>query len=93
MPIGKLYRAFSHKATRERWLPAQLKVRTSSRDKSMRITWEDGTSVEAYFTKKADSKSQVAIQHRKLPSKEAAAKMKAYWSERLAALGELLGAS
>jgi hypothetical protein len=90
VPIGKLYGAFAQQRTRERWLPDELKIRTSTRDKSMRITWEDGTSVEAYFTRKAPAKSQVAIQHRKLPSKAASTKMKEYWGERLAALTELL---
>lgn len=93
VPIAKLYRAFSHKATRERWLPVGLKIRTSTRNKSMRITWEDGTSVEVYFTKKSDSKSQVAIQHRKLPSKKVAIKMKELWTERLKALVTLLSSS
>lgn len=93
VPVGRLYRAFSRKPTRMRWLPADLKIRTSTRDKSMRITWTDGTSVEAYFTPKGNAKSQVTIQHRKLPNKTAAAKSKEYWGERLAALAELLGRS
>jgi uncharacterized protein YndB with AHSA1/START domain len=90
VPIGRLYRAFSHKPTRQRWLPADLKIRTSTRNKSMRFTWEDGTSAEAYFTEKTTSKSLVAIQHRRLPSKAAAKKMKEYWAARLAVLAEVL---
>ena len=70
-----------------------MKIRTATRDKSMRITWEDETSVEAYFVKKGAGKSQVAIQHRKLPDEAAIARLKAYWAERLAALTELLSAS
>jgi hypothetical protein len=92
-PIGKLYRAFIHKPTRQRWLPADVKIRTSIRDKSVRITWEDDTSVEAYFIKRGAGKSQVAIQHRKLPDQAAIARSKSYWAERLAALTELLTAS
>ena len=70
VPLTKLYRAFSVARTRNRWLPdVKLKVRKSTPDKSMRITWEDGTSVEAYFTAKGTKKSQVAIQHRKLAKK------------------------
>ena len=91
VPIARLYRAFSVARTRRRWLPdVQLTVRKATPDKSMRITWEDGTSVELYFTAKGDRKSQVAIQHRKLASKAQAEHMKRFWGERLAALAEIL---
>lgn len=91
VPIGKLYRAFSVKKERERWLPeVGIAVRTSARDKSIRWTWPDGTSVHTHFTAKSPEKSQVAVQHTKLPSQEDASRMKAYWSERLNALAELL---
>ena len=58
----------------------------------MRITWPDRTSVAVGFLAKGRAKSQVAIQHEKLPDKAAAMRLKAYWSERLDALGELLAA-
>ena len=92
-PIARLYRAFAHKPMRQRWLPVDVKIRAATRDKSVRITWSDETSVEAYFIKKGAARSQVAIQHRKLPDKAAIARSKAYWTERLAALTELLSAS
>ena len=57
----------------------------------MRMSWPDGTSVVVGFTAKGTTKSQVAIQHEKLPDQATAAKMKAYWAERLEALGEVLG--
>jgi uncharacterized protein YndB with AHSA1/START domain len=91
IPISKLYRAFSTPRSRSRWLPgAKLTVRRATSDKSIRITWGDGTSVEATFTAKGSEKSQVAIQHRKLPAKADAARMKAYWRERLDALASLV---
>lgn len=90
VPVGKLYRAFAQKRTRNRWLSTDIAIRTSSRDKSMRIGWADGTAVDVYFTKKSDSKSQVAIQHRMLPNKSAATKMKEFWAERLIVLAEVL---
>ncbi len=92
VPLAALYRAFSDKRIRNRRLPgAELTVRTATPEKSMRITWEeDGTSVEVYFYAKGKEKSQVALQHRKLPSKAAAEKRKKFWAERLTALAELL---
>jgi hypothetical protein len=51
VPLARLYGAFSQKRLRERWLAdVDLKIRTLTREKSMRITWEDDTSVEVYFT-------------------------------------------
>jgi len=89
--VSKLYRAFGDKRTRERWLNgADLAIRKATPNRSMRITWGDGTSVELWFTVKDRSKAQVAVQCTKLPSKEAAAQKKRYWEERLAALDGIL---
>ena len=91
VPLAKLYAAFSVKRKRERWLPdADLTIRTSTREKSMRMRWADESPVDVYFVAKARAKSQVSIQHRKLVSKSAADAMRTYWTERLGALAELL---
>jgi len=92
LPAARLYRAFSDARTRARWLPGiSLTVRTATREKYMRITWPDGTSVDVGFTRKGPAKGQVQIQHSKLADQSAATRMKQYWAERLAALGEVLG--
>ncbi len=92
VPLADLYRAFADKSTRKRWLPgAKLTVRKATAEKSMRITWEeDGSSVEVYFYAKGEAKSQVALQHRKLPSKAEAEKKKKFWGERLAELARVV---
>jgi len=90
-PLAKLYAAFSQKRIRDRWLAdAAFKIRTSSRNKSMRISWGEETSVDVSFNRKNNGKSQVSIQHRKLPSKAAATRMKEYWGVRLDDLNRLL---
>lgn len=87
VPLSKLYRAVSVARTRSRWLPGvEWKVRTAIPEKSMRLTWEDGTSVEVYFVAKGAAKSQIAIEHRKLRSKKDVEKAKTFWTERLKAL-------
>jgi hypothetical protein len=93
VPVSRLFRAFSDARTRRHWLPGvELTIRTAIADKSARVTWKDGTSVEAYFAPKGEAKSQLAVQHERLPSKQAAAQMKQYWGERLDALvGVLTG--
>jgi hypothetical protein len=91
VPVGRLYRAFHDARTRRRWLPdVKLAVRTATRDKTMRVTWPDGTSVEIYFVSKGAAKSQLAVQHRKLPDRAAVDRMRAYWTERLGALQQIL---
>jgi len=91
VPVGRLYRAFHDARTRRRWLPdVKLAVRTATRDKMMRVTWPDGTSVEIYFVSKGAAKSQLAVQHRKLPDRAAVDRMRAYWTERLGALQQIL---
>jgi hypothetical protein len=91
VPVSRLYRAFAHKATRERWLPGvAIKIRTSIRNKSMRITWSDGTSVHAYFVAKGPRKSQLAVQHVGLADRKDMTARKEYWAERFDALDELL---
>lgn len=91
VPIAWLYRAFSDPETRERWLPGvALTVRTATAERSMRITWEDETSVAVWFVAKGESKSLAQVQHGKLATKDELEAKKAYWTERLTALGELL---
>jgi hypothetical protein len=90
LPLTRLYRAFSQKATRARWLPdVAPTIRSATRDKSMRMNWPDGTSVEIGFLSKGRGKSQVAVQHGKLPDQASAVRMKEFWGERLAALAGL----
>jgi uncharacterized protein YndB with AHSA1/START domain len=93
-PLVRLYRAWHDAPTRARWLPGvDLTVRTATRGKSMRITWPDRTSVAVDFAGRGQGKSQVAVQHGKLANRAAAARMKAYWADRLDALEELLARS
>ncbi len=91
VPVGALYRAFADGGRREARLPdAPLEIRTATKDKSLRITWGDGTSVDVYFTDQGERKSSVALQHRKLPDKATAERLRAFWGERLAALAAWL---
>jgi hypothetical protein len=87
VPVGELFRAFANARIRRRWLSGiDLTVRKATPDKSVRIGWPDGTSVEVWLVAKGDSKSQVAIVHKKLASQAEVSKRKAFWGERLEAL-------
>jgi uncharacterized protein YndB with AHSA1/START domain len=85
VPLAKLYKAFATEKARQTWLNEDgLVVRKATVNKSMRITWSDRkTSVEIGFYPKGENKSQVAVQHSKLPDAKAGAKMKLYWAKAL----------
>jgi hypothetical protein len=90
-PVGRVYRAFRDSRLRRRWLgDVDLTVRTTVPNKSMRVTWPDGTSVEWYFVPKGPAKCQVAVQHVNLADRESVTRVKAYWGERLDELGRVL---
>lgn len=94
VPVATLYTAWADAKKRARWLAGvKLTVRKATESHSMRITWGDGTSVELWFVAKGDTKSSVQLQHTKLATKEDATRWKAYWGERLDALGECLSGS
>jgi hypothetical protein len=91
VPVARLYTAWKDPRVRAKWLPGvALTVRKAVPEKSMRITWPDGTSVEAWFVSKGAAKSQVALAHAKLGSKADADGRRAYWEDRLRILGDVL---
>jgi uncharacterized protein YndB with AHSA1/START domain len=93
VPVARLYRQFSDKRARAKWLPGvDLTVRTAQKDRSMRITWPDATSVQLFFEAKGKAKTTVHVAHGKLADKSAVERSKAFWTERFAALAALLGA-
>lgn len=84
-PLAKLFKSFANEKARNAWLAEDsLTVRKATPNKSVRISWNDGkSSLEINFYSKGDDKSQVVVQHSKLPDAIASAKMKAYWAKAL----------
>jgi hypothetical protein len=84
-------RAFTDGRIRRKWLPDVTPVvKKATAGKSVRMTWSDGTPVEVWLVEKTGGKVGVQIQHRKLPGRAEADRLKAFWAERLAALNALL---
>jgi len=83
--VETLYLAWLDEGTRNRWLPnTPIMIRKATPNSSLRITWTDGTThVDVGFYAKGEHKSQVSLQHRKLPDGEAAEQMKGFWTETL----------
>lgn len=91
VPVRRLFDAFADDTLRRRWLPDAVSVRTATAPKTFRADWADGsTRIVVGFAAVGESKSRVAVQHEKLAGAEEAARLKAYWRERLAALKQLL---
>jgi uncharacterized protein YndB with AHSA1/START domain len=92
VPVERLYEAFADPTLRERWLPgATVEVRTARPPKSIRASWDDGTTrLVIAFTARGEAKSQVALTHERVPDAGTADKLKAFWRERMAALKQLL---
>jgi hypothetical protein len=92
VPIEELYAAFVDASLRERWLPdARLRERTTIEPRSARFDWgEDGSRVHVALTAKGEEKSTAALTHERLPDGVEAARMKAFWRERVAGLKEVL---
>lgn len=90
--LPTLYEAFKNEKKRRTWLgEKELKIRKATADKSLRVNWVDGkTSLEINFYDKSKSRSQVVVQHSKLPDGKAAVRMKSYWSKALDRLRETL---
>ena len=90
--VPKLYDAFGNQKTRAKWLKEDgLVQRTAIEDKSMRVTWNDKKTILAItFLPKGENKSQVVVQHSKLPNAKSAATMKKFWSEALDRLKALI---
>lgn len=93
VPLDRLFAAFVDPRLRERWLPgASLRERTLQPGRSVRFDWADGrgTRVNVTFTEQGHDKSQVGLEHERLPDAQARDEARAYWRERLAALATLL---
>lgn len=84
-PVARLYKSFSNARSRSSWLPEKgFVIRTKTAEKSLRVSWNDNkTSLEINFYPKGADKSQVVVQHSKLPDAKSSAKMKTYWGKAL----------
>ena len=86
------FKAFKDEKRRSKWLPdAKFVVRKATAAKSLRITWsKDNTNVEVMLYPKGPGKSQISVQHSKLPDARTAAKMKSYWGKALDRLKSMI---
>ena len=87
-----IYDAWFTDEKRRRWLQeSPLKITTSTRNKSIRAQWANGQSrLSIDFHSKGENRSQIVVQHMKLPSLKEAEDMQTFWKEKLNTLEETL---
>jgi hypothetical protein len=86
-----VYDAWVDAKQRAKWLEDELTITKSTPSRSVRFKWEDDdTRGNAMLYPKGAGKCQITVEHNKLPTAVAAAKMKKYWARRLDELKKLL---
>jgi len=90
--VKQLFSAWTDPKARTKWLPkAPLEVRRSVNGRRLHMSWTSGDSrVQVNFFAKGDGKSQVQVEHAKLPSAASVTRQKAYWTEALGRLKAML---
>jgi hypothetical protein len=92
VPVERLYDAVVEVSQRQQWLPGgKLSTRTATRPRSARFdAGDERTRLNLTFLSRGNSKSTVALEHRRLADAGEAQQMKAFWRERLEALKRAL---
>ncbi len=89
--VGVLYAAWLDEELRAKWLSEKITITKSTENKSVRVLWSDNTTrlgVDLYA--KGEGKSQMVVQHMKIPDSDMAAQMQEYWSDALNKLKTVL---
>jgi hypothetical protein len=89
--VSRLYACWADAKRRKLWLPVEFEVRKATKNKSMRITWPDGTNVDVNFSVKGPEKSSVGVGHAKLADAKAAEKAKKMWKGYLEGMAGVVG--
>jgi len=89
--VDDVYEAWGNARRRAQWLPgAKLTIRKATENKTLRVTWGDGSNLEVSLHPKGPAKTQISVQHGRLGSARAAATQKAFWGEAFDRLAQLL---
>jgi hypothetical protein len=90
-PITKLFAAWTDAKSRAKWLPkGEFTIRKRTVNRSLRLTWGDGSHVDVMFYAKASEKSQVTIEQRKLSGVKDVERVKKFWGAALSRLKDML---
>ena len=89
--LSELFGYFRDSRARKKWLSeAKLNIRKIVPGKRILASWNgDGSSLRFEFHYKSMDKTQVVVQHGKLPDGEEVERMKDYWKTKLRILDEI----
>jgi hypothetical protein len=90
-PVAVVFDTWADSTKRRRLLDGlDVKVRTSTKPKTMRLQWPDGAIVVLGFEPKSPRKTVVSLIHTKLRDRAALESAKTYWAGRLDVLASSL---
>jgi hypothetical protein len=93
MGLEALYDTATDATRQRRWLPAGVAIHKATRPRSMRGTAKDGSkSIAFYFYAKGPDKALVNVEQDRLPTQDAALRLKKAWAKSLRDLAALAGA-
>lgn len=83
-PLAQAYAAWTNDRLRNRWLPdAKMEITSTTPGKYVRAKWDGDSCIAVGFYSRGPEKTQVAVDHGKLPNSRECAKMKIFWFEAL----------
>jgi hypothetical protein len=87
--LDQLFEVWDDARTRGAFLKEAVQMSTRNPGKNLRFAWErDGGRVEVRFVAKGPEKAQVTVDHTGLASSAAVTRMKTFWADALAQVGE-----
>lgn len=89
--LSDVYKKWFDPRLRNLWLTESIDITTARENKSLRVSWmNEGSRLSVDFYEKTKGKTQVVVQHLKLPSANAANQMKLFWQAKLGQLTQLV---
>ena len=90
LPVGRIYEAWVDGKRRKKWLPSKVEISTATKNKSIRIKWNERERVEVMFYPKGAGKTQMTIQHRRLKKQEEVGEVRDCWKAAVERLERML---
>jgi len=91
VPAAAAFAAWADARRRAHWLAGvKLIIRTATAPRSVRLTCDDGTSIEVVITARGRGRCLVAVDHTRLADAQQVAERRHCWKEMLAALKHYL---
>lgn len=80
----RVFTAWTDSAERSEWLPTMdMSITTATPGKSIRASVSDGTRLDVRLYEKGEERTQIAVQHEKIPDADTAETWKAFWADAL----------